>query len=182
MGGGGGYEPDTYASEMQGKISREQYEDYKQYYGPIEDETIAYLTDDKRQQGEVTEAGDLAGKAFDSTSAASRRNMGRYGISASKEVTANLAKDSARDKALAQVGAKNTMRDVIDQRKTALSEEMIGIGKGIKSDYEKSMGAWTQMEGMHNQQKASDAASSAANRNAMIGTGVSIAMTAAMFF
>ncbi len=182
MGGGGGYKPDTYGSEMQGRISREQYEDYKQYYGPIEDETISYLTDDKKQQGEVTKAGELAGKAFDSTSAATRRNIGRYGISASKEVTANLAKDSARDKTLAQVGAKNTMRDVIDQRKTALSEEMIGIGKGIKSDYEKSMSAWTQMEGTQNQINANEKAASAANRNAMIGTAASLAITAGMFF
>jgi len=180
--GGGGYKPDNYAQEKQAEISRQQYEDYKKFYGPIEDQTISYLTDTKKHEEEVAKAGELAGQGFDSVTAGTNRNIGRYGIQASKDVTENIANDAQRNKILAQVGVKNNMRDVVDQRKTALSEEMIGIGKGIKSDYNKTMGAWTQMEATNNQQKASDAAASAANRNAMIGTAASIGMTAFMFF
>lgn len=180
--GGGGYEPDTYAQEKQAEISREQYDDYQAFYGPIEDKTISYLKDDKGHEEEVAEAGTLAGKAYDTSSESMQRNLGRYGIKPSADVAANLERDNSRNKTLAVVDAKNRTRETVDTRKTALTEEMIGIGKGIQSDYNKTMSAWTQAESTQNQVDAQKAAASAANRNSMFGTAATLGFTAAMFF
>lgn len=182
MGSSSGYTPETYAADQKARISREMYNDYQLAFQPIENETLTYINDTDKHAEEIADAGVMAGKSFDTIQDTRQRNLGRLGISQSAEVAANLNRDRARDKTLAVIDTKNKMRGVIDQRTTALSEEMIGIGKGIKSDYDKTMSAWTQLEGLQNQQDAQDAAAAAANKNAIIGTGASLVMTAASMY
>ncbi len=163
---------------MKAEVSREAYEDYKRFYQPYENETLSYIGDTKKHAQEIADAGTMAGKSFDTIQESRQRNQGRMGIEQTTETKANLSKDASRDKALATIDTKNRMRDVIGQRTTALSEEMVGIGKGIKSDFDNTMSSWTQLEGMNNQAEAQKKAQDAASRNQMIGTGASVAMMA----
>lgn len=179
---GGGYTPDTYASDLKAKIAREQWDQYRKDYVPYENKTLDYINDTEQHQQQVSDAGALAGRSFDTIDKSNQRNLARFGISPSAEVAANFEKDQARNKTLAQVDAKNKMRGVIDQRKTALSEEMIGVGKGIKSDFDQTMSAFTELEGLNNQADAQKKAAANASKNQMIGTGASLAITAAMYF
>jgi len=182
LGGGGGYKPDTYASQKRAEISREQWNDYQNTYVPYENEALAYINDPEAQAKEVSDAGTLAGKSFDTIQGARQRNLERMGISPRADVAKNFRSDASRSKALAQIDAKNRMRESVEQRTTSLSEEMIGVGKGVKANTDSTLQAWTQLEGINNQMKASKAAQSAASRNQMIGTASTVIMGAAMFF
>jgi hypothetical protein len=180
MGGGGGYKPDTTATKMRSDIARDQYEQYKKFYRPIEDQAFNYINNQEQQRADVAEAAQYADTAFDAVQGASKRSLGRYGISPSAEAQKNFAADTARDKTLAGIDTKNRAREAVGQRVDSLNENMINIGKGVQSGADQTMNSWVQLQNMNNQSKAQDKAASAANRNMMIGTGASIVASAMM--
>jgi len=180
MGGGGGYKPDNTAQLMRSEIARDQYEQYKKFYRPIEDEAFSYINDQKKQRADVEEAAQYSDTAFDSVQGAKQRNLDRYGISPSAEAQKNFTADTARDKTLAGIDTKNRAREAVGQRVDSLNENMINIGKGVQSGADKTMNSWIQLQNTNNQTEAQNKAASTANRNMMIGTAASIAAAAMM--
>ena len=181
MGGGsGGYTPDTDASLRKAEIAEEQYDAYKRYYRPIEDQAFRYIQDQEQQRADVDEAVKYADTAFDTMQGSKQRNLDRYGVSPSAEAKKNFTADTARSKALAGINAKNKAREAVGQRVDSASEQMVNIGKGVQHGADNTMNSWMQLENLNNQAEAQKKAQDAAARNQMIGTGASLVITAAM--
>jgi len=173
---------DQYASIKRAQIAEDQYQNYLNFYTPIEDKAFEYLYSTEQQAADVNRAGEYAGKAFDAMQGANARNLNRYGISPSAEMRSNMESDRARSKTLAVIDTKNRAREAVQARVDRLSEDMVNIGKGVQRGADQTMNSWLQVEGLHNQQRANDAANKNANRNAMMGTAASIGLTIASIY
>ena len=111
-------------------ITRDQWENFLEFYKPIEDEVLKLA-----QQTDFTAEGDAAGRTAAAGVNASRgtlsRNLRRSGVSLSAEQRTGV--NRRQDLSLARsVGrAENTTRRGLSDSRTNLLAQIVGIGRGV---------------------------------------------------
>jgi len=120
LSGNGGPPPSTTASDIYAELTREQWENYVQTFVPIENQLIAYATNDQQPLLEAQAAQkDVLGQ-FDQTGANEQRRLQSLGITLSPQEAAASARVQDNDRALAVVQGQNLAMDLTRQRQQGI--------------------------------------------------------------
>lgn len=162
--------------KAQAMLIDQQREDFNQRYRPLEEAAIAEFMKSPEQAAQ--RAGGVAGKAFSGASGMSERAMGRRGAS----MTADQRRASADATGLARarsIGtAENTTRRNVRDRNIEGLGTMVSIGKGISGGVNRDMGSAADMQ---SQRIQANKAASAARKQNMVSTAVSVGGLAIAF-
>lgn len=126
------------------ELLRRQWSDYKERWGPVEEEMSDLLTDDDFGEDVVAKAR-AAGLAMDNAAQA-QRQMDRYGMDLSATEKQAISSDQQRDRHALGAGLANKTRAGMVDLKDALSKDMIGIGHGVGASATAGLGQAAQME------------------------------------
>ncbi|MEK9770012.1 MAG: hypothetical protein VW683_13950 [Betaproteobacteria bacterium] len=148
-GGGhtGGHETTEWenpSDEKYAALLREMWDDYKDRWGPVEEEMSDLLTDDDFGEDVVRKARQ-AGLAMDNQETYNRM-IDRYGADIKGKEAKSLAKSAEMDRLGMGVNLANKTRAGMVDLKDALQKDMIGIGHGVGASAVAGLGQATQME------------------------------------
>ncbi len=124
------------AHDQLGRVHRQQWEDYKRRFRPVEDALMDMTNDpeaESRMRGQVSQ--DM-GQAYDSMAGQRQRRMEGYGLSVTGDQKQSLGRQNALDQAAATAGGMNTGRTAIEDRNQAA---MVG-GLGSLAQQRKNPG------------------------------------------
>ena len=176
-GGASGY-GEIYGSDpasMFARMTREQFEDYKTRYRPLEDTLMGYISNEDKKNNQIDRARGLSGSQFDTSMGITRRNFERYGLEMNPDREKAFGKKEKLNRTLAKVGAANITRDNIEDRDTSLTQSMVTMGRGIAGEAGSMLG---QSSSLQNQRDATNRGIKAQNKQSQmqgIGTAVGIA-------
>lgn len=110
MGGGGGSTQHFEADMPFAMIARDQWNDYKRRYMPIEKQLIQEGTNESQYLTDSQMAKNSVGDAFAAQSGATARDMGRMGVTMSPDEQAAADQNMSIAKTSATVGEANGAR------------------------------------------------------------------------
>lgn len=180
MSFGGSSSPDTTASDTQAKISREQWDLWKEKFAPQLDSLIAYVNDPNMVQDNVDAAKSAVSKSYDVADGSTARSIERYGVSVSPEEKSAMDKERAISKSLDVTQTANDTRIAADARRDAVQAGLFSIGQGITGSAQSGWGQVAQMQAQRNSANSANAASAASSNASMAGAAASIGLMAAM--
>lgn len=108
------------ARETQAYLSRQQWEDYKTRFVPLENELLAAYDNPAQRQEGVNKAVSLANTAYDTSQGIMGRNMARYGINMTPQQQASVQSSSNLSRSLAGVDAANRTKTMFNERNDQL--------------------------------------------------------------
>jgi len=163
------------------RISRDEFDRYLEMYRPLEDKTI-----DSLNESTVASSMERAGGEQVRARQALERMRGRYGTEVNPTMMAAEARQNNLSGALNTMTAGNTakLRDLDNQRQTLAG--LLNVGQTVRQESMGNYSAASGLEGARNQanqaNKAAYKQQQAANRNATIQAGATLAMAAMMAF
>ena len=145
-GGGGGdkKKPENEADIKFAKLLRQQWDDYKKRWLPVEKQMSKTLTDDNFGEDVVNKARQ-AGLAMDSADQTVRQ-LDRYGVELGTRQKQALMGSATKDRYAQAVGGANKTRAGMVDLKDALQKDMIGIGQGVGASATAGLGQSASME------------------------------------
>lgn len=172
--------PDTTASDAQARISREQFNLWKEKFAPVIDETLSWLDAPGFVQDNVSAATTVVNQAHDAAKGSTARAMERYGISMSPEEQAALDKEATITRSMDLTKTANDVRVAADARRDAVSRGMFGIGQGVANSVQSGWSSVAGMQASRNAANASNAASAASSNMQLAGTAAGLGLMAAI--
>lgn len=175
MSMGGSVKQDTTASDTQAKISREQWDLWKEKFAPQVDSLISYINDPDMVQNNVDAATGAVGASYDAAGGSTARAAERYGLNVSPEEKAALDKERSITKSLDITQTANDTRIAADARRDAVQNGLFALGQGVAGSTQSGWGQVAQMQANRNSANSASAASAASSNATMIGAGLGLA-------
>lgn len=133
MGGGGGSTQNYEASIPYALLAREQWQDYKKRFLPIEKQLISQGTSDAQYITEPKMATNAVTRAFDAQPGAMTREMGRMGVSMTPDEQSAANQSLQMAKTSAMVGESNDARNnVWDRQNSIMSGGLSAVNRAIR--------------------------------------------------
>lgn len=175
MSFGGSVKQDTTASDTQAKISREQWDLWKEKFAPQVDSLISYINDPDMVQNNVDAATGAVGASYDAAGGSTARAAERYGLNVSPEEKAALDKERAITKSLDLTQTANDTRIAADARRDAVQNGLFALGQGVAGSAQNGWGTVAQMQATRNSANSASAASAASSNASLAGAGLGLA-------
>ena len=99
--------PSTYASDTYAALTRDQWANYVSTFVPIENQLIAYATNQNKPLENMAEASRDVNAAYDAQMGATGRRLKGLGVTLSDDEQAAQQRSFGLSKSLADVGAQN---------------------------------------------------------------------------
>lgn len=110
----------TYAGDTYAALTRQQWADYVNTFVPVENQLIDYATNPSVVTNAMDKASQGVGAAFDAQVASTERRLKGLGVTLSPEEQAAQQRSFGLTRALADVGAQNTARDLTTRRQQSV--------------------------------------------------------------
>lgn len=120
----------TYASDTYAALTREQWSNYVDTFIPIENKLIQYATDPMVVTDAMSSASTGVNNAFDAQTGVTKRKLSGLGVQLSEDEQAAQTKATGLNRALADVQAQNTARDLTTQRQQSILGSPVPQGAG----------------------------------------------------
>jgi len=175
MSMGGSVKQDTTASDTQAKISREQWNLWKEKFAPQVDSLISYINDPDMVQNNVDAAKSAVTDSYEAAKGSTSRAIERYGVNVSPEETAAMEKERAISKSLDVTRTANDTRIAADARRDAVQNGLFALGQGVAGSAQSGWGQVARMQSTRNSANSASAASAAASNASLAGAGLGLA-------
>lgn len=175
MSFGGSAKQDTTASDTQAKISREQWDLWKEKFAPQVDSLVSYINDPDMVQNNVDTAKSAVSDSYEAAEGSTARSIERYGVNVSSEEKAAMDKERAISKSLDVTKTANDTRMAADARRDAVQTGLFSIGQGVAGSAQSGWGQVAQMQATRNSANSASAASAASSNASLAGAGLGLA-------
>lgn len=149
-GGGGGYQPDQYATNIQAGIARDRYNDWLKRYAPLEADVTRSLSDPAAREADMnqslTRAGESVDQQFDVAQESLGREMRRYNATPTPDETASINRRMNLGRAATKINALNRTRAAATDRTDQAMRDVIATGRGVSSQADQAAGTSAGME------------------------------------
>jgi len=122
-----------YAQKMNAYLNRQQWEDYKTRFAPVEDQLINETMGRELLDKRLGQVSAIADNSFDSSMVAAAQRMQRYGVSQDQQQSSNMQRNSDIQKSTAIADARNNTRtEVFDRNMDTIAGGSSAAGQAIR--------------------------------------------------